>query len=114
MSRKKSPHPVTRQANEPSAEVPPSLPKPRRWPRRLILAIALLLPVLLAYSNSFRAGFTLDNEFIILRNPALQSATFSNVIQIIQHTYWWPKEETGLYRPVTTLSYMGNYSVLGN
>ena len=33
---------------------------------------------------------------------------------IFQHTYWWPHGEAGLYRPVTTLSYLFNYAVLGN
>ncbi|HUK29823.1 MAG TPA: hypothetical protein VLV89_01845 [Candidatus Acidoferrum sp.] len=68
----------------------------------------------MAYSNSFRAGFTLDNEYIILHNPAVQAATSANMDLIINHTYWWPTSESGLYRPVTTLSYLLNYAILGN
>jgi tetratricopeptide (TPR) repeat protein len=30
------------------------------------------------------------------------------------HTYWWPNGESGLYRPLTTLSYLFNYAILGN
>lgn len=114
MNRKKSRKPLTPTVNQTPIEAPPSLPEPRLWLKRGILAIALLVPVLLAYSNSFRAGFTLDNEFIILKNPALQTATSANVDLILEHTYWWPKEEVGLYRPLTTLSYLLNYSVFGN
>jgi protein O-mannosyl-transferase len=114
MSRKKNRRPETRPANQTPVEAVPSPRKSSRWPKTVILCLALLLPALLAYSDSFRAGFTQDNEFIILRNPALQAATSSNVNQILQHTYWWPKEEAGLYRPITTLTYLWNYSVLGN
>ena len=32
----------------------------------------------------------------------------------MRHTYWWPYGESGLYRPLTTLSYLFNYAVLGN
>ena len=28
--------------------------------------------------------------------------------------YWWPKAVSGLYRPLTTLSYLFNYHTLGN
>jgi tetratricopeptide (TPR) repeat protein len=82
--------------------------------KRVLLALALCVPAILAYSNSFRAGFTLDSDAIILRNPTVQAATSENVDLILGHTYWWPKMEVGLYRPVTTLSYLLNYAVLGN
>jgi protein O-mannosyl-transferase len=32
----------------------------------------------------------------------------------VGHTYWWPYGESGLFRPLTTLSYLFNYAVLGN
>ena len=33
---------------------------------------------------------------------------------ILNHTYWWPRIESGLYRPFTTLSYLFNYAILGD
>ena len=68
---------------------------------------------LLAYSNSFHAGFTLDNA-ILLQERQIYEATRQNVGLILQHTYWWPTGESGLYRPLTILSFLFNYAVLGN
>jgi len=74
----------------------------------------LLFLVLIAYSDSFRSGFVMDNEFIILRDPRVHAAIAANLSRIWNHTYWWPRYESGLYRPLTTLSYLFNYAVLGN
>ena len=84
-------------------------------PVRHSAAIAALCALtLLVYANSFRAGFTLDNKGLLIEDPRLRAASSENVQQIFDHTYWWPHGESGLYRPVTTLSYLFNYSVLGN
>lgn len=69
---------------------------------------------LLVYANSLSAGFTLDNKGLLIEDPRLRAANGENIRQIVDHTYWWPQGESGLYRPVTTLSYLFNYSVLGN
>ena len=69
---------------------------------------------LFAFSNSFRAGLALDNQLLITGDPRIQDARAGNVRQIFQHTFWWPNGEAGIYRPVTTLSYLFNYAVLGN
>jgi hypothetical protein len=84
------------------------------WVTHSIVAVALALGAILAYSNSFNAGFTFDNEFLILRDARIQNATLQNVSSILSHTYWWPTNGTGLYRPFTTLTYLFNYAVLGN
>jgi tetratricopeptide (TPR) repeat protein len=68
----------------------------------------------LAFSNSFSAGFVLDNKIHLLQDPRIRELTGQNIRLILQHTYWWPTGETGLYRPFTTLSYLFNYAVLGN
>jgi hypothetical protein len=75
---------------------------------------ALLLLVLASYSNSFTVGFPLDNKQLILQDPRVHDATAANVELILQHSYWWPYGESGLYRPLTTLSYLANYAALGN
>jgi hypothetical protein len=78
-------------------------------PRLLLVAL-----VLAAYANSFSTGFPLDNKALILQDTRVHEATRANVDLILDHTYWWPIGESGLYRPVTTLSYLVNYAVLGN
>ena len=71
--------------------------------------------VLLTFSNTLRnTGFALDNKFILLEDPRLREANRTNLRLIFHEDYWWPKAVSGLYRPLTTLSYMFNYAVLGN
>ncbi len=77
-------------------------------------ALALGLVALLAYANSFTAGLVLDNGTVIGDDPRLKEATMNNVTAIFTHNYWWPMFESNLYRPLTTLSYWFNYSVIGN
>ena len=36
------------------------------------------------------------------------------ISKCLRENYWWPKGESGLYRPVATFTYLLNYSVLGN
>ena len=82
---------------------------------RHALALALLAGLALAaYANSFRAGFAQDNQALILEDPRLRVASSENLGLILHQTYWWPKAESGLYRPVTTLSYLLNYAILKN
>ena len=69
---------------------------------------------LLAFSNSFSAGLALDNQLLITGDPRIQDDSAGNVSQIFQHTFWWPNGEAGIYRPLTTLSYLFNYAILGN
>ena len=65
------------------------------------------------YANSFHAGFTLDNNFLILADPRVQDATADNVGRILTQDYWAPRFVTGVYRPLTTLSLLLNYALLG-
>ncbi len=76
--------------------------------------LLLVLITLLAFSNSFTTGFALDNQTLVLHDPRIQAASTGNLDLIIGHTYWWPNGESGLYRPLTTLSYLLNYAILGN
>jgi hypothetical protein len=69
---------------------------------------------LLAYANSIRGGFIVDSDILVLQDARLQQASAENIGLIFHHTYWWPFFESGLYRPLTTLSFLFNYSVLGN
>ena len=78
------------------------------------LALALVALTLLAYANSFQGGFVLDNRGLLLRDTRIHEASAANIRLILDHTYWWPNGESGLYRPFATLTYLFNYAVLGN
>ena len=81
----------------------------------LPMAAAILGAIcLLAYWNSFRAGFLLDNQSIILQDTRLRAVDWNSVRNIFTFNYWWPTAESDLFRPLTTLTYWFNYSVLGN
>ncbi len=82
--------------------------------QRLLACLFLIGVVVAVYSNSLRAGFAQDSVSVILEDPRLRAASVDSVRQIIRENYWWPKGESGQYRPVTTFSYLFNYSILGN
>src|SRR6516164_8385712 len=85
----------------------------RAWRKEVCVCLVLYGIALFAYSNSFHAGFTFDNR-ILLQEKQIYATTLPNVELILGHTYWWPTIETGLYRPLTILSFLFNYAVLGN
>lgn len=82
--------------------------------KNLLAPGVLCVVALLAYSNSFGAGFALDNKPLLLQDPRIKEASSVNIDLIFQHTYWWPHGESYLYRPFATLSYLFNYAVLNN
>ncbi|MBV9769353.1 MAG: tetratricopeptide repeat protein [Bryobacterales bacterium] len=83
------------------------------WPH--VWKLALLWAVIFAaYSNSFDAGFVYDNESAILADARVHEATLHNVHRILTEGYWANQPTADLYRPVTTLSYLLNYAILGN
>jgi tetratricopeptide (TPR) repeat protein len=97
-------------ASQPSRGRRSPAPHMRQW----LVVLALSAVTLLAYSNSFSAGFAFDNKGLLLQDPRIREATAQNIGLIFQRTYWWPYGESGLYRPITTLTYLFNYSILGN
>jgi len=92
----------------PPAPARPAL-RPHVWRILGLGAVALL-----AYSNSFPAGMTLDNATVIVQDSRIQAATLPNVRLIFSQEYWYGNATTNLYRPLTTLSYLFNYAILGN
>src|SRR5581483_2086259 len=88
--------------------------KPAARVAHLLAIGAVILIALLAYSNSFQGGYTLDNNQLLTADKRIQQVNSQNLSDIWNHTYWWPYGESGLYRPLATLSYMFNYAVLGN
>lgn len=98
-------------ANEPEKSIKdPAIP----WLKHALVAGVLILITFAAYSNSFSTGFPLDNRSLILNDSRVHTATGANVDLILNRTYWWPRNESGLYRPFTTFSYLFNYAILGD
>jgi hypothetical protein len=89
-------------------------PIPTVGGRSLVRDLTILLAlVAVVYANSFRAGFTLDNDFFILGDERVHAASAANVRRILSEDYTAPRFVTGVYRPLTTLSFLFNYAVLG-
>jgi len=88
-------------------------PPSRWWPHVWKIAVLWAL-VLAAYSNSFDAGFVYDNESAILVDARVHDATLHNAHRILAEGYWINQPTTGLYRPLTTFSYLVNYAIFGN
>lgn len=76
---------------------------------RLLLLWAFLLVV---YSNSFQAAILFDDTGILLQDPRIRTVTAHNLGSILTEGYWHINPASGLYRPVTTLSYLLNYALL--
>ncbi len=120
MDSKQTPRKNKKPASQPVAETPP---KTELWPAlglasHLGVIAVLGAIVLLAFDNTLRHtdkyGFALDNKFILLEDPRLHEAKWDNVKQVFREDYWFPKAVSGLYRPLTTLTYMVNHSVFNN
>jgi tetratricopeptide (TPR) repeat protein len=107
VAAKPAPVPSAVKAGRPKVGLSDSLSLP--------MAAAFLAAIcLLAYWNSFRAGFLLDNQSIILQDTRLRAIDWNSIRNIFTFNYWWPTFESDLFRPLTTLTYWFNYSVLGN
>jgi hypothetical protein len=104
---------VKRDKRTPAAKVQTAKPPIRApWDRRHLLVGIVLLLALVTYSNSFRAPFLMDNAEIP-SDTRLHQASSDNVDRIIHGSYHQAML-SGLYRPLTLLSYMYNYAVRGD
>ena len=81
--------------------------------KHALLLAAVIGVTLLAYVNSFHAPFLLDSAAAILGDTRVREATPENLHRILDFSYW-EVYNTGLYRPLTTLSFLLNYAVFGN
>lgn len=83
--------------------------------RQHVQALVILAAVVLtAYANSFTTGFARDNRLVILEIEQVHSVTTQHLKEILVHGYLWPAFASGLYRPLSTLSYLFNFAVLKN
>lgn len=78
------------------------------WPLAAVIAVTFL-----AYINSFHAPFLLDNTAVILGDNRVHEVNSENLQRILSFPYW-EIYNTGLYRPLTTLSFLLNFAGFGN
>src|SRR2546430_2617721 len=97
--------------NRAKTATPPVVKSPGM--RHALLMAAIIGFIFCAYSNSFDAPFLVDNDAIILRDARVHSVTSDHIRRILTDQYW-PLAVAGLNRPLTTLSFLFNYAVLGN
>lgn len=85
------------------------------WRWQLVSVGLLWLLTLIIFGNTFtNDGWVLDNS-IIPEDTRLHELTRENLGLILKGDYWWVRGGgSGLYRPVATLTYLLNYSVLNN
>src|SRR5208283_3663902 len=104
-----------RRASQPVAREDPSVQAAHSaWQRHAWHMLALWALVLAAYSNSFQAGLVFDSAVAITRDARIQAVTPRNLQLILTEEYWHGSTTSGLYRPLTTFSYLVNYAVFGN
>ena len=84
-----------------------------RFMRRHAPLVAVIGFAFLAYANSLAAPFLFDNAAVILRDTRVHAVTPEHLQRILGETYWEGSPDV-LYRPLTTLTYLFNFAVLGN
>ena len=62
----------------------------------------------------FTAGLVFDSNPVIEQDPRIREASLQNIRSILTGPYWYVNATAGLYRPVTTFSYLVNYAALGD
>jgi hypothetical protein len=75
--------------------------------------LGLLALAAAVYANSFAAGYTLDARTLLAEDPRLASFSAQNLRDVFARGYWWPRWESDLYRPVTTLTYLVGFALAG-
>ena len=94
-----------------SIRLTPGQTRPAMKPALLLAGV--LLFTFLAYANSFHAQFLVDNDSIILQDSRVHAVTPVGLHRILTQQYW-PIANNGLYRPLTTLSFLFDYAILGH
>jgi protein O-mannosyl-transferase len=87
---------------------------PAGWRQHAVGIVVLTALVAAAYGNSLQGGFPYDNRAQILEDGRLQAVTVENLRRLFTEDLWWPRAVSGLYRPVTKVTFLANYAVLGN
>ena len=77
---------------------------------RFIILLTLLL-TFLCFSNVLGGEFVLDDQYTIVKHELIKS--FSTLPKLFTSNYWGDLYPTGLYRPLTSLTYAFNYFLDG-
>src|SRR6476646_6437929 len=65
------------------------------------ICIGLGVLILIFFAKSFTAALLFDSESIIKFDPRIRTVNRVNVEQILTRDYWFPTQESVLYRPLT-------------
>ncbi|MHB8734159.1 MAG: tetratricopeptide repeat protein [Terriglobales bacterium] len=76
---------------------------------RTLVPWALLLLVLVAFWPAFQSRYTFDDVLMVQRNPAVHS--LASWRQLIRQDYWFPYDASGLYRPLTLLTFAAQWAL---
>ncbi len=81
--------------------------------RALIIVSILVALSIIPYINCLKNEFVLDDTRLIVDNPFIKNP--ENIGEAFHNDFWWGTTLgfSGLYRPVTIISYIANYSVSG-
>lgn len=96
----------------------------KRWTGKLVLSgnwpvwpapLSVVLLALLAYVNSFPGIFVQDDLQIVVGNPVVREFDFSlpMLSRIFRVDYWGDAANSGLFRPLTTLTFALNHAIGG-
>lgn len=107
MKAARKPRPSRQSLPKPPAPAAPPVRPRHRW--RMLALSALTFA---AYSNSFQGGLIFDSSQVILHDARIRAFTPENLGLILTRTY--SKTSSALYRPLTTFTYLLNYTVFGN
>jgi tetratricopeptide (TPR) repeat protein len=75
--------------------------------------VAVFAIALTAYINCLQLGVALDGHSN-LGDQRIRAVSVDNLRLILTKDYWWPDAQDRLYRPITKLSFLFNYAILGN
>jgi tetratricopeptide (TPR) repeat protein len=64
-----------------------------------------------AYSNSFQSALVFDGARIVTQDSRIRAVTAENIRLIFSEEYWYKGAPSGLYRPLTTFSFLLNYAL---
>jgi protein O-mannosyl-transferase len=70
--------------------------------------------VLVVYLNSFGLDLTTDAYVIVHNDSRVREFSLQNFHLLFARDYWWPQPADTLYRPITLLSYLINFAILGD
>jgi len=104
----------SRETSRPAPNQPIAAGKRQCWRRHAWRLLAIWGLLFIAYSNSFQAGLVFDNASIIGLDPRIRQATPENIASIFTGGYRYFNATAGLYRPLTTLTYLLNFAVFGD